>query len=209
MRGLRGAVRLIALLLAAAGACAQQVALESWEFLPDRTSSLTVTALPAEGWRPARAGLSWNAQFPELRDYGGVAWYRAWVDVPQFNPPRRVLLRFGAVDYLAEVFVNGQRVGAHEGGYTPFVFDITERVHAGRNQVAVRVLDPPNKGELGGIRYDEIPHGKQNWYVQTSGLWQPVTLEFRPQQYIERLRVTPREGGEVRLEVMVAGVAAA
>ncbi len=196
-------------MLSAVCAGAQQVRLEAWQFLTDPAGSLKLGALPSSGWRAARAGLSWQAQFDDLRHYAGVAWYRTTIHIPTFETPRRVLLRFGAVDYQSEVFVNGQSAGTHEGGYTPFTFDVTDKVHPGGNDIVVRVLDPPNKGEVGGIRYDEIPHGKQNWYVQTSGLWQPVTLEFRPQQYIASLRVTPQVTGAVLLEVTLAGTAAA
>ena len=92
------------------------------------------------------------------------------------------LLRFGAVDYAAEVYVNGQKAGSHEGGYLPFEIDVTSLLHAGENQVAVRVADPGAKPHevVEGINYAEIPHGKQNWYVQTSGLWQSVELDYRP-----------------------------
>ena len=74
------------------------------------------------------------------------------------------------------------RAGSHEGGYLPFEIDATSLLHAGENQVAVRVADPGAKPHevVEGIRYAEIPHGKQNWYVQTSGLWQSVELDYRP-----------------------------
>ncbi len=202
-------IRPLTVLCLSACAFGQQVRLDSWSFLPDKAGALTIETLnSAKGWRPARAGLSWNAQFSDLRDYGGVAWYRTSFEVPQFAQSHRVLLRFGAVDYLAEVFVNGRRLASHEGGYTPFVVDATGTAHPGGNELVIRVLDPPNKGETAGIRYDEIPHGKQNWYVQTSGLWQPVVLEFRPQIYIEQVRVTAAVLGSVSVEVTLAGVQA-
>ena len=199
-------LRQVVLLLIALGPCAlaQTIALESWDFVTDPSAKLAVSSLKSvTGWRTARAGLSWQAQSEDLRDYSGVAWYRTSIDVPRFDRARRVLLRFGAVDYRAEVFVNGRSAFQHEGGYTPFVVDITDDVHAGPNEIAVRVLDPPNKGEAEGIRYKEIPHGKQNWYVQTSGLWQPVTLEFRPETYVEDLLITPEPNGRVEVDVLL------
>ncbi|HOM57461.1 MAG TPA: glycoside hydrolase family 2, partial [Candidatus Latescibacteria bacterium] len=79
--------------------------------------------------------------------YHGVAWYWRQFSVHRNPyPSGRYLLRFWAVDYLAEVWVNGQRVGAHEGAETPFVLDITEAVVPdGKNLVAVRVLNPTNE----------------------------------------------------------------
>ncbi|MGH9524041.1 MAG: glycoside hydrolase family 2 protein, partial [Terriglobales bacterium] len=132
-------------------------------------------------------------------------------------------LRFGAVDYRATVYVNGNEVGQHDGGYTPFVLDITNRVHRGTNEIAVRVLDPSDKETVGapgkpgfglpgvveGLRYSEIPHGKQSWYVQTGGMWQPVTLEFRPATYIDRITATPELDGAVHIDVALGGDVAA
>src|SRR3954471_10952377 len=183
-----------------------------WEFLPDRSGRLRFADLQtATGWRPARAGLSWNAQFEDLRDYMGAAWYRIKVEVPAFHGTRHVLLRFGAVDYFCEVLVNGIHVGDHEGGYTPFSFDITSAVHPGSNDIAVRVVDPPmneaeNRELFPEMMYNEIPHGKQNWYVQNSGIWQGVRLEFCPSIYIDRVDVTPEVSGKFTASVRLSGI---
>src|SRR5437764_3640552 len=192
------------LLLAASSAGAQTVKLErGWQFLTDKDGTLKASDLGgARAWRDARVGLSWNAQFADLRDYMGVAWYRTTFDRPDLSGGRRALLRFGACDYFAEFFVNGQRVGTHEGGYTPFAFDVTERLRAGANELVVRVTDPPMDEREGrerfpGMLYDEIPHGKQDWYVQTGGLWQPVWLEVRPSTYVKSLRVVAKKEGDV------------
>jgi beta-galactosidase/beta-glucuronidase len=64
-------------------------------------------------------------------------------DAPQLKDGRRALINFGAVDYYSEVYVNGKRIGAHEGGYTPFEFDVTDALKPGANQLVVRVIDPP------------------------------------------------------------------
>jgi Glycosyl hydrolases family 2, sugar binding domain/Glycosyl hydrolases family 2 len=201
-----------ALLLSAAGARAQSVKLErGWQFLPDGQGSLKATDLgAARGWRDVRVGLSWNAQFADLRDYMGVAWYRTSFDRPDLSGGRRALLRFGACDYFAEVFVNGQSVGTHEGGYTPFVFDVTDALRAGANELVVRVTDPPMDEAEGRARfpemlYDEIPHGKQDWYVQTGGLWQGVWLEVKPSLYIRGVHVTAKTDGDFQVEVSLAG----
>jgi hypothetical protein len=192
------------LLLAASHASAQSVKLErGWQFLADREGTLKVSDLGgARGWRDARVGLSWNAQFADLRDYMGVAWYRTTLERPDLSAGRRALLRFGACDYFTEVFVNGQRVGTHEGGYTPFRIDITEALHAGANELTVRVTDPPmdereNRARFPEMLYNEIPHGKQDWYVQTGGLWQPVWLEVKPSIYIKSLKVITKNDGEI------------
>jgi hypothetical protein len=196
------------LLLAALCAPAQSIKLDGgWQFLPDQSGALRVSDLGgARGWRDARVGLSWNAQFADLRDYMGVAWYRTPMPATDLRGGRRALLRFGACDYYTEVFVNGQKVGAHEGGYTPFIFDVTEQLRAGANELAVRVVDPPmdereNRARFPEFLYNEIPHGKQNWYVQTGGLWQPVWIEFKPAEYTTGVHVTTKNDGSVSVQV--------
>ncbi|HEX8707692.1 MAG TPA: glycoside hydrolase family 2 TIM barrel-domain containing protein, partial [Pyrinomonadaceae bacterium] len=211
-RGFVVGLALCVFLLAAFQASAQTVSLErGWQFLADRDGTLKEENLGnAAGWRDVRVGLSWNAQFAELRDYMGVAWYRTTFDAPRLRAGQgRVLVRFGAVDYFCEVYVNGRRVGEHEGGYTPFSFDVTEALRPGTNRLSVRVIDPPmdekeNRARFPRMMYNEIPHGKQNWYVQTGGIWQPVMLETRPRIYIERLHVTPQVSGEVLMEIELA-----
>ena len=92
--------------------------------------------------------------------YHGVAWYWREFDAPT-NPDvgGRYLLRFWAVDYLAEVWLNGTRVGEHEGGETPFVLDVTDTIRTGRNKrnlLAVRVLNPTHE-RIDGIVLGETP----------------------------------------------------
>jgi len=164
-----------------------------------------------DGWRNTRVGLSWNVQFEDLRDYMGAAWYRLHFELPQFRDTRHVLLKFGAVDYFCEVIVNGVTIGTHEGGYTPFSFEITNAVHPGANELMIRVVDPPmneaeNRALFPEMMYNEIPHGKQNWYVQNSGIWQGVRLELCPSIYIERLDVTPHVSGHFTVDARLAGL---
>ncbi|HYG97723.1 MAG TPA: hypothetical protein VD837_01240 [Terriglobales bacterium] len=183
----------------------------NWQFLPDPEAKYSLADLAGtdqKNWRPILVDRSWNAQFEDLRDYMGVAWYRVQFEVPQFSSPKRTLIRFGAVDYACEVFVNGKSAGAHEGGYTPFALDVTDSVRPGINQLFVRVVDPVmgDKSDKTGMPYDEIPHGKQHWYVQTGGIWQPVQLEFRPNPCIEDIDVTPHLNGDVQISVELGGV---
>jgi Glycosyl hydrolases family 2, sugar binding domain/Glycosyl hydrolases family 2/Glycosyl hydrolases family 2, TIM barrel domain len=190
----------------------QRLELESgWEFLPDPTAKLKLEQLDAQdAWRPARVGLSWNVQFEDLREYMGAAWYRTRFDLRLSGATRHVLLKFGAVDYYCDVYVNGKKVGSHEGGYTPFSFDISSALNDGSNDVAIRVVDPPmdeaqNHELFPEMLYNEIPHGKQNWYVQNSGIWQGVRLEFAPAVYIDAAHVTPTVDGAFQVAVHLKG----
>ena len=190
----------------------QRIELEhGWEFLPDATAKLQIGDLAtAQGWRPVRVGLSWNVQFEDLREYMGAAWYRVGFDLALSRHTRHVIIKFGAVDYFCELFVNGIRIGSHEGGYTPFSFDISNALRDGANELEMRVIDPPmdekeNRALFPEMLYNEIPHGKQNWYVQNSGIWQGVRLEFAPSLYIDRAQITPKIDGSFNVEVFLEG----
>src|SRR3569832_163510 len=184
---------------------------DGWQFAEDPSGRLRYADLEKiKTWRNARAGLSWNVQFEDLRDYMGAAWYRTTIDVPSFKNSRHALLKFGAVDYFCELYVNGVLLGSHEGGYTPFSFDITAALHPGENEIALRVVDPPmneaeNRELFPDMMYNEIPHGKQSWYVQNSGIWQGVRVEFCPAIFVDRVDITPKFSGEFRAAIRLAG----
>lgn len=135
-------------------------------------------------------------------------WYRRTFTVPEAWRDRRVLLHFGAVDYRALVWINGRLAGGHEGGHTPFHFDITGLLKAGPNTLTVRAEDPPADRS--------IPRGKQYWepasrgifYKRTTGIWQTVWLEAVPKTCLASVRITPSNDGAVRFEGRLAGAAA-
>lgn len=161
----------------------------TWRLLPDQAERYTAADLPATGWRAVKVPLAIQAQFPDLRDFRGAAWYR--LDLGPIARPAdagRVLIHFGAVDYQADIYCNGRRVGGHVGGYTPFLVDITAALTPSRpgahNWLLVRIADPPGPPADFAANYAQIPHGKQSWYAQTSGLWQSVALEFRPASHL-------------------------
>ncbi|HEX5410807.1 MAG TPA: glycoside hydrolase family 2 TIM barrel-domain containing protein [Terriglobia bacterium] len=174
-----------------------------WNFLADRSASLKVQDLSsAKDVRTIQVPGSWQSEFSDLRDFAGVGWYWRSVQVDQLQPAQAAILKFGAVDYRAVVYVNNQRVGSHDGGYLPFEFDVTSFIHPGENQIAVRVSDPGAKpDEVEGIKYAEIPHGKQNWYVQTSGLWQSVEIDIRPQVYLGVVHISAGADGSFTFTV--------
>jgi hypothetical protein len=117
-------------------------------------------------------------------------WYRRTFEVPMKWLGRRVLLHFGAVDFEATVWVNGQEMGQHRGGYDAFSFDITDALKQyGVNELIVTALDPTDAGTQ--------PRGKQVrkpnsiWYTPTSGIWQTVWLEPVDAACITGLKITP------------------
>ena len=121
-------------------------------------------------------------------DFIPAVWYaRAFTLTPE-ELSGRVLLHFGAVDYEAHVFVNGEPAGTHRGGYTSFCFDITDLCRAGENRLSVYSEDDNRSGKQ--------PHGKQCEsfdsqgcdYTRTTGIWQTVWLEFVPETYIQSVQ---------------------
>jgi beta-galactosidase/beta-glucuronidase len=121
-----------------------------------------------------------------------ACWYRRIVDVPPLQPGQRLLLHFGAVDHRATVWVNGSRLGHHEGGYTPFTFDITDDVGGRpRCEIVVRAEDDPSdlSKPRGKQDWEPVPHSI--WYPRTTGIWQTVWLERAPETRIHRVRWTP------------------
>jgi beta-galactosidase/beta-glucuronidase len=122
-----------------------------------------------------------------------VVWYRRSFRVAPEDRSGRLLLHFGAVDYRAQVWVNGRLVAEHEGGHTPFSANITTALHDGDQDqvVVVRAEDQPTDlTQPRGKQYWE-PAPRRIWYHRTTGIWQPVWLEPVPALYITDLRWTP------------------
>lgn len=119
-----------------------------------------------------------------------ILWYRRAFQVPECMKGQRVLLRFGAVDDQCSVFVNGQMIGAHEGGYTPFDFDITPFLCEGENDLCLRVVDAPDCTQPRGKQHWGMG-GYECWYTPVSGIWQTVYLEAAPETRFRYIHVTP------------------
>jgi len=114
------------------------------------------------------------------------AWYRKDFDVPAEWQNQAVTLKFGAANYIADVWLNGHWLGYHEGGSTPFAFDATDAVLPNEvNTIAVRVDNPP-----WGTRQDIVPWGLTDWW-NYGGLTQPVWIEATAPVYAARADVVP------------------
>ncbi|MCW2873247.1 sugar-binding domain-containing protein [Actinacidiphila oryziradicis] len=142
-------------------------------------------------------------------EYG---WYRRTVTVPDGWRGQRVVLHFGAVHHLASVWIDGAPVGEHEGGYTPFEFDITEAL-AGLTTatVLVRVWAPADKREIVHGKQRSIPRDDYDdcAFTPTSGIWQPVWLEARPATYVSAVALAPADALDaITADVSVAGPSA-
>ncbi|MBP5335155.1 MAG: beta-galactosidase [Bacteroidales bacterium] len=117
-------------------------------------------------------------------------WYRTAFKVPSAWKRSRTLLHFEAVDWAAEVYLNGTLVASHTGGYTPFSVDITPYLKGSSQQLVVKVLDSTDKGA-------KVPRGKQVsnpgsiWYTPVTGIWQSVWIECVPEAHIDSFYAAP------------------
>ena len=118
--------------------------------------------------------------------------YRKVFKKPENFKSERVFLHFGAVDQTCKVYLNGTKLGDHEGGYIPFSFDITDLLLDGENELTLTAKDTLSHN---------LPYGKQKykrggmWYTPVSGIWQTVWLEGRPEAHVEDIKITPYEKG--------------
>jgi beta-glucuronidase len=138
---------------------------------------------------PIAVPASWNEQFADDRDFLGPAWYQVDIDVPSTWWDYKIFLRFGSVNYLANIWINGENIGTHEGGHLPFEFDITDKLNREDNILVVRVdgrLSPDHVPPSGGpfvypsTNFDFFPY---------CGIHRPVILYSVPNNYIKDITV--------------------
>ncbi|HWZ95558.1 MAG TPA: chitobiase/beta-hexosaminidase C-terminal domain-containing protein [Opitutaceae bacterium] len=134
------------------------------------------------------------------------AWYRRTFTIPTGWKGQHVLLNFGAVDWEAQIYVNGKSVGLHQGGYDAFSYDITSFLKSsGTQELIVRIFDPVDQGGE--------PRGKQTlnpggiFYTSASGIWQTVWLEPVPTStFVNSLVLVPDvDGNQLKLTAVLTG----
>ncbi|WP_423127999.1 glycoside hydrolase family 2 protein [Gaoshiqia sp. Z1-71] len=117
-------------------------------------------------------------------------WYKRSFTVPANWKNKNILLHFGAVDWRSDIWVNDIKVGSHEGGYTPFSFDITPFLKkSGEQKLVVKVWDPSERGYQPRGKQTSQPEGI--WYTPVTGIWQTVWLEPVAEKHIKTIRTTP------------------
>ncbi len=117
-----------------------------------------------------------------------LLWYHTTVDVGKLK--NTILLHFGAVDWRTEVYLNGTKVGSHEGGFDSFTFDITPHLKKGGKQdLVLSVWDPSDKGYQPRGKQVVKPNGI--WYTPVTGIWQTVWVESVAQTHIVNTKQTP------------------
>lgn len=185
-----------------------------WEFEVDPED----VGFRARWWeRPSFVGRIMVPFPPESRlsgladtGYHDVVWYGRTVSIGSAQGGGRWLLHFGAVDYAADVWVNGMHAGHHEGGHTPFSFDVSPWVSPGQAATALRIV----VRAVDAARDLSQPRGKQTWepqpagifYTRTTGIWQTVWMEPVPSTYLDRAWCTPHlEDGSISWRVILGG----
>ncbi|QIK79648.1 beta-glucuronidase [Sphingomonas piscis] len=138
---------------------------------------------------------SWIGHDQSMRYYDGLVWYqRTFAADPK--PGKRYFLRFGAVDYRAIVYLNGKKVGEHEGGFTPFALEVTGTLRPGRNQITV--------GADSERTWDTVPPIVTDWETY-GGITRPVRLVETPQTLIDDSWIRLTKDGRLRATVKLSG----
>lgn len=135
----------------------------------------------------------WGSPLSEVKDEADIAWYKKDISIPKNWSGKRTFVTIGASDYETSVWLNGKLLGTHQGGYTPFSFEISDLIKKeGKGTLVMRVDD---------TRRDYTLYGKQG-YGNARGIWQTVYLETRGTDFISTAHFTPSiDNGSVKLEL--------
>jgi len=174
-----------------------------WKILFDR-ENLRVPYFLAAGGVSAHAEAEdiqvpsiWNLHNPSVRSYTGAAIYETqFLARPEgFDA---AILRFQAVNYIAEVWLNGVRVGTHEGGYLPFGFDISRHLQPGKmNTLTVRVINLDRAAEFEGRKINSGAIGKETWYYQFGGIYRDVGITYHKAARIGTVKIDTALDGTI------------
>lgn len=116
-----------------------------------------------------------NSQMPELHFFEGTVWYKKTFSYHK-NSAKKLFIHFGAVNYKTDVFLNSQKIGCHEGGFTPFQFELTDLLKEGENSIILRVNNQRYKDGIPSLGFDWFNYG---------GITRDVNLVETPASYIE------------------------
>ena len=155
-----------------------------WRFAFDPQNSGEREGWPSRGLPAGReivVPFSWGAPLSGVPDSGDIGWYARAITIPDSWHGRRVFLAFGASDWKTTAWLDGQRLGEHQGGYTPFSFELPHARPGESRRLVVRVDDTPHAFKL---------EGKQG-YGKARGMWQTVYLEARGSDPLEFVHFTP------------------
>ena len=142
---------------------------------------------------------AWNAATPQLRYYDGLIWFQRKFMAQELHG-RRAFLRFEAVNYRAYVYLNGKQAGRHEGGFTPFVLEVTQLLRPGENRLSVGA-DSTHDAQ-------SIPTFVTDWDLY-GGITRPVRLIYTPATFIDDATLSLKPDGRITGEAQLNGPQAA
>jgi beta-galactosidase/beta-glucuronidase len=142
----------------------------------------------------------WNSQTPELKYYEGTVWYARRFDAPR-QDGRRLFLHFGAVSYRCRVYLNGEEIGSHEGGFTPFQIEVTGKLKPADNFLAVEVNNTRTPDAIPAMAFDWWNYG---------GITRDVSLVCVPEVFVEDyfIRLDKDSADRISADVRLSGAPA-
>ena len=142
----------------------------------------------------------WNSQTPELKYYEGTVWYARRFDAPR-RDGRRLFLHFGAVSYRCRVYLNGEEIGSHEGGFTPFQIEVTGKLKPADNFLAVEVNNTRTPDAIPAMAFDWWNYG---------GITRDVSLVSVPEAFVEDyfIRLDKDSADRISADVRLSGAPA-
>ena len=138
---------------------------------------------------------AWVAHSPEMRHYQGIVWYLKPFEFSP-KPNERVFVEFGAVNYSADVYLNGQSLGRHEGGFTPFSFEVTDYLVQGRNELTVGVDSRRD--------WQSVPPPVTDWETY-GGITRPVLVTRKPNTFIDHVWARLSKSGQIDVDIALNG----
>ena len=183
-----------------------------WGFRADAASALQPTEIGASLPETITVPFAWETEASGVgRHWLARGWYSREITVPDAWSGQRIILNFGAVHHSATVWVNDVKVGSHEGGYTPFEFDVTDALDGRSGHLLVQVDAPLDKRFIVHGKQRSIPRDDYDncAFTPSSGIWQSVWLEPRPATFVQSLRLdaTPELDG-IAVRVALSGPSA-
>ena len=131
-----------------------------------------------------------NSQYPELKYYEGDIWYQRYFEANKQNH-KRSFIYFAGVSYEATVWLNGKKVGNHEGGFTPFQFEVTDLLKEGKNDIVVKVNNNRKKDRIPAMNFDWWNYG---------GILRDVFLVQTPDTFIRDYKIQLKKNEKKNLE---------
>lgn len=169
-----------------------------WDFTFDQTlAEAGITANSSTSFdKQIMVPFPWGSKLSEVEDEGDTAWYGRSITIPSAWKGKRVFLVVGASDWETQAWFEGEQLGTHQGGYTPFEFELTNGVKFGEaQQIIIKASDPDNNAHL---------YGKQG-YGNARGIWQTVYLEARGENYVKYIHFSPDiDESKVKVEVALS-----